>query len=209
MKKRMIIRTMAAGIISVCALTACNNAQEPDTQPANTSSAAKGGMKIAYIETDSIMTQYTFCTEYAAVLQKKSDNAKKTLTQKGQKLQDAINNFQKKLNNNEYTSREQAESVQTALARQQEDLQTLNDRLSAELANETIKYNEALHDSLQHFLNDYNKTKKYDFILAKSGDNILLANGAYNITDEVIKGLNKRYKPAENKDASGGDTKLK
>ena len=31
-------------------------------------------------------------------------------------------------------------------------------------------------------------------ILAKSGDNILLANPKYDITQDVINGLNKRYK---------------
>ena len=39
-----------------------------------------------------------------------------------------------------------------------------------------------------------NKDKKYAMVLAKSGDNILYADGAYNITNDVIKGLNKAYK---------------
>jgi outer membrane protein len=61
------------------------------------------------------------------------------------------------------------------------------------------KYNNALHDSIQNFLASYNKTHKYDYILSKSGDNILLANPKMNITEDVIKGLNKRYKKTEKK----------
>jgi outer membrane protein len=36
-------------------------------------------------------------------------------------------------------------------------------------------------------------------ILAKSGDNILMANAKYDITQDVINGLNKRYKKSEEK----------
>ena len=51
-----------------------------------------------------------------------------------------------------------------------------------------------MRDSIQNFLKQYNKTKKYDFIMSKAGDNMLLANPKYDITNEVVKGLNKRYK---------------
>ena len=70
-------------------------------------------------------------------------------------------------------------------------------RFESELANETQKFNVALRDSLNHFLEIYNKDKKYDFILAKSGDNILMANARYDITQDVINGLNKRYKKSD------------
>ena len=63
-----------------------------------------------------------------------------------------------------------------------------------ELANETATYNDGLRDSLQHFLAVYNKDKKYDMILTKQGDNILYAAKRFDITDDVINGLNKRYK---------------
>jgi outer membrane protein len=140
------------------------------------------------------MTQYEFCKEFTLILQKKSTNARNTLNQKGQTLQTAAANFQQKLQNNSFTSREQAESQQAAIQRQQQSLQELQARLENELANETQKYNDGLRDSLQHFLADYNKDKKFDFILTKQGDNILYAAKRFDITNDVINGLNKRYK---------------
>lgn len=131
-----------------------------------------------------------------ASLCKKSNNACNTLTQKGNALQAAVNNFQQKLNNNGFQSREQAASVQNAIQRQQNDLQELQARLENELATETAKFNEALRDSLQNFLKDYNADKHFDLILSKAGDNILLGSSKLDITQDVINGLNKRYKPA-------------
>ena len=174
-------------------MVSCNN-QSPkmDDQPA----AASGeGMKIAYVEVDSLMTQYNFAKDYSVTLQKKSNNARNTLNQKGNALQAAMANFQQKLNNNGFQSREQAASQQAAIQRQQNDLQELQARLENELASETAKFNEALRDSLQNFLKSYNEDKEFDLILSKAGDNILMGNKKLDITQDVINGLNKRYKP--------------
>jgi outer membrane protein len=153
------------------------------------------------------MTQYTFAKDYSVTLEKKSNNARNTLTQKGNQLQAAVNNFQQKLNNNGFQSREQAASVQAAIERQQRDLQELQTRLESELAKETQEFNVALRDSLNNFLVAYNADKKYDIILSKAGDNILLANKRFDITQDVINGLNKRYKPGTKKAAVKEDKK--
>ena len=189
--KKYIFSALAIAAMMV----SCNN-QSPkmDDQPA--AAASGDGLKIAYVEVDSLMTQYTFAKDYSVTLQKKSNNARNTLNQKGNALQAAAANFQQKLNNNGFQSREQAASQQAAIERQQRDLQELQARLENELANETSKFNEALRDSLQNFLKVYNKDKKFDLILAKSGDNILIADKKLDVTQDVINGLNKRYKPS-------------
>ena len=185
-------------VLAVAAVMAsCNNASpKMDEKPQAAGDESVSGMKIAYIEVDSLMTQYDFAKDYSVTLQKKSNNARNTLTQKGNQLQAAVNNFQQKLQNNGFQSREQAAGVQAAIERQQRDLQELQARLENELANETQKFNMALRDSLNNFLTSYNKDKKFDMILSKSGDNILFANKKFDITQDVINGLNKRYKPA-------------
>ena len=190
MKKYMFLATVA-----IMALASCNN-QSPkmDEQPAAAGAANNGSLKIAYVEVDSLMTQYEFCKEFTLILQKESTNARNTLNQKGQALQNAMQNFQQKLNNNGFASREQAEAQQAAIQRQQQSLQELQARLENELANETAKYNDGLRDSLMHFLDRYNKDKKYDLILTKQGDNILYAAKRFDITSDIINGLNKAYK---------------
>ena len=191
--KKYIFSALAIAAMMV----SCNNASpKMDDQPAS-GSASGAGIKIAYVEVDSLMTQFDFAKDYSESLQKKSINARNTLTQKGNALQAAVNNFQQKLNNNGFQSREQAAGVQAALERQQRDLQELQARLEGELASETAKFNEALRDSLQNFLKDYNADKKFDLILSKAGDNILMADKKFDITQDVINGLNKRYKPAK------------
>ncbi len=194
MKKNIFtVALLAATTIS--ALTSCNKSQNADNQANEETPAVPTELKIAYVEVDSIMTQYQFCKDYTQILTKKGQNIEATIQKKAQALQDAAGNFQSKIQQNAYT-REQAEAIQANLQKQNMDLQNLQQRLSSEFQNEQAKYNEALHDSINNFLKIYNKDKKYSIIFSKSGDNLLYADKAYDITKEIIAGLNKAYKPA-------------
>lgn len=194
MNKKTILRTVALAFVATMGMTSCDKSNPQMDQKANASAkAAAGDMKIAYVEVDSIMSQYKFCKEYSLILQKKGQNIQNTLAQKQQALQAAAANFQQKVQQNAYT-REQAEGVNASLQKQNNDLQMLNQRLSAEFQNETDQFNKALRDSIQHYLASYNKDKKYSIIFSKQGDNLLYADKAYDITNEIIAGLNKAYK---------------
>ena len=190
--KKVFSSAFALAMIALT-LTSCNKqAPQVDEKP-EAAKVANNGMKIAYVEVDSIMYQYKFCKEYSLILQKKSQNIQNTVNAKGRSLQAAAAKFQQDVQSNKYTQ-QQAEAVQAGLQKQNADLQALQQRLGSEFQNETDKFNKALRDSIQHYLAVYNKDKKYGLILSKAGDNILYADKAYDITNEVIAGLNKAYK---------------
>ncbi len=196
MNKNNIFGKLAIVALAAMTMTACDKSKNnaDDNAPA-TKQLAATETKIAFVEVDSIMSQYKFCKDYSLVLQKKGQNIQNTLASKQQQLEAAAANFQQKIQQNAYT-REQAQAIQAQLQKQNNDLQALNQRLSSEFQTETDKYNNALRDSIQHFLAQYNKDKKFSLILSKAGDNILYADKAHDITNEVIAGLNKAYKPA-------------
>lgn len=190
---------------AMIALNACNNNKEAETETEEVTPVEQDGtgLKVAYIEIDSLMSQYQFCTDYNLLLNQKGDNAAKLLQQKQRALQQHAAELQKKYESNGFTTRDELERAQNQLAKEQQDLAELDQRLTSELAAENAKLNAELRDSIQAFLKVYNKTKKYDYIMSKLGDNLLWANKKYDITKEVIAGLNKRYKkakPAEAKD---------
>ncbi len=195
------IRLITVAALAALTLSACDKSKAQVDSKEEQATSTASSLKIAYVEVDSIMAQYKFCKEYSLILQKKGQNIQNTLAGKQRQIEQAAANFQQKLQQNAYT-REQAESIQAGLQKQSVDLQALNQRLSNEFQVETDKYNKALRDSIQHFLAIYNKDKKYSLILSKAGDNLLYADKAYDITKDVIAGLNKAYKSMDNnKDA--------
>jgi outer membrane protein len=194
MNKKNFLRTLSVAAIAALTMSACNNAGKMDEKPAAAPTAAPSSLKIAFIEVDSIMTQYNFCKDYSKILEKRGNNIQSALASQEKNLEAAIKNFQNKAQNNGFKSQSEYEGQQAAIQRQQEQYVATRDRLAAELQSETDKFNAALHDSIDHFIAKYNKDKKYSMILTKQGDNILYGDKSLDITNEVVAGLNKAYK---------------
>ena len=187
------LSTIAMTFFASLSFMACQKQTPSESKEATNLSTNAQPIKLAYVEVDSIMTRYQFATEYAAVLKKKMETIQSTLNNKGLALQKDVADFQNKIQQGSITQ-EQATAMQSALQKKQAQLQNLQESLTAQYQEMQDTYNKALHASIQHFLASFNQSYKYDLIISKSGDNILLGNSKMDITDEVIKGLNKRYK---------------
>lgn len=183
--------------LTAFAFIACNNQPKQNDTVASknetTTTPASDNQKVAYVEIDSIMSQYTYWKDVTKIIKAKEANIQRTLAGKQKAIQAAAANFQQNVQANKYTQ-VQAQQIQASIQKQAQDADALQQRLGAEYQNEVAKYNKALSDSVHNYLKEYNKDKKFAIILAKSGDNILYADPAYNITDDVIKGMNQAYK---------------
>ena len=191
MKKYFTFMAFAAAAVL---FAACGTKNEDETtkEPAQQEEAA--GLKIAYVELDTLMSQYQLYKDYSEVLTRKGNNIQKPLAQKQRALENHAAAVQKKYESNEFTTRDEVERAQASIQKEQNDLAELADRLQNEFAMEQARINEEARDSIQSFLKRYNKSKKYDYVMVKAGDNLLIANPKYNITNDIVKGLNKRYK---------------
>ena len=186
------------------ALTICLMfAQCAGNNNASTTSAPVAGatgssnMKIAFVEIDSLLTKYNFWNDLSEQMLKKEENIRTTLNEKGKKLEAEAREFERKIQNNGFTSRERAEQEQARLMKQQQELQELQQKLANDLAAENQKNSLELRDSINSFLNEYNKSKGYDLIISNTAfDNLLYGNPALNITNEIVEGLNARYNPS-------------
>lgn len=166
----------------------------PTAQVSPTDSTRGALLPIAYINIDSLLLNYHFARESNESLMKKAEDSRLDLNVRGRQLQSEMNEFQRKLENNAFLSRERAESEQNRLLRKQQDLQQLDNKLSQDLMAAQQKMSEQLRDTINNFLKWYNQDKKYEFILSNtSNDNILLSGEEYDITEEVVRLLNLRY----------------
>ena len=172
------------------------SAQQSNTDATNTAAVAEKSIKIAFVDIDSLLAKYEFSIIVNKEMLRKEEDMRMKLAEKAKALQADYDDFQKKLQNNVYATRERAEEEQARILKQKDALEKLEQRLIGELSAESQKNNITLHDSINSFLKVYNAEKKFDLILSRVGDNLLYANDALNITEEVINGLNARYTPA-------------
>ena len=152
-------------------------------------------MPIAYLNVDSLLVNYTFAQEASERLMKKQEDARLKLNTKARTLQNEMADFQRKLENNAFLSRERAEKEQQRLLTKQQELQELEAKLTEDIMLENQKLNMQLADTLTNFLQEFNADGRFHVILSNSAkDNVLMAAEQYDITTQVIDGLNARCK---------------
>lgn len=159
----------------------------------------EGGLKIAYVDIDSLLLHYNFFTDLSEEMLRKEENSRLMLNEEAQKFQTEYEDFQRKLRNNVFSSQARAESEQKRLMKMQDDLNALNNKLTQDLNAEQEKNNAILSETIQNFINKYNKSHGFNLILTKSGDNILYADKALDITNQILEGLNAEYSSDDKK----------
>ena len=175
-------------------------------KPANADVQAQGDLlPIAIINTDSILKHYTLAVESSEKLMSryeestvKLDTKAKALQKEAETFQRDVLDFQRKVEANAFLSRERAESEQARLQKKeqqlmakQQDLESLRQKLSADFMDEQNALTQQLQDSVQAYLREFNADGHYHLVL---NDAVLMNKVAgYDITNEVIEGLNARY----------------
>ena len=162
-------------------------------------------LPVAIVNTDSILKHYTLAVEASEKLQTqyeesmvKLDGKAKAFQKEYETFQQDVLNFQKKVEANAFLSRERAESEQQRLQKKeqqllakQQELENLRQKLSNDFMTQQAELTQQLTDSVQLFLRDYNADGHLHLII---NDAVLLNKAAgYDVTDEVIEGLNARY----------------
>ena len=156
----------------------------------------EGNMPIAYINLDSILQGYTFALEAQDKLMTRQENARLELNQKARTLQNEMADFQRKLENNAFLSRERAESEQQRILKKQQDLENREAQLTQEIMQENQELQIQLADTILSYVKELNADGRYQMIFSNNAkDNILLSAEGYDITAEVVSALNARYTP--------------
>jgi outer membrane protein len=156
-------------------------------------SAAGNSMPIAFIDLDSLMSNYTYFIDLSEQIAKKYENSRASLTEKLRKLQSDVADFQRKVDTGSFLSTERMEAEQQRILTKDRELQELQTKTSQELAEEQARINEELRNTIVLQLREFNKGKGFHIVYGKMNDNILYADDAYNITGEVIDYLNKQH----------------
>ena len=186
-------------VILVAALATLFGIVLTGNKPANTEVAAETKstelMPVAYLNVDSLLANYTFAQEASEKLMNKQEDARTKMNAKLRTFQNELADFQYKLENNGFLSRVRAEQAQQKLAKKEQELQELEAKLTQDIMLENQKLNLQLADSVTNFLKEFNADGRFHIILSNNAkDNVLMASEQYDITNEVISGMNKRCK---------------
>lgn len=151
--------------------------------------------KLVYINSDVLNKDYDFVKDLTATAMAKQQRLQNTYESKAKKLQEDYADFQQKAGQG-LLSENQANTAQNDLVKRKDELDQMENQLQ-ELMAEVQRNNEEVRKSVINYIQEYNKTGQYNFILTYTdgpGGVVLLANDSLDITKDIVDGLNAQYR---------------
>lgn len=167
------------------------NACEKKAASVEVNSSDSPGLKIAYVNGDSILFNFNEFRAESEAMEEKQRKAEEDLQKKGAALEREFITYQQQAQKGTMTGKEM-EAREKYLTNKQEALMAERDKAAKEIMEETSQINERLQKVLQDRLNEIKDKEGYDFILSYvAGGPILIADEKYDITERVLAELNK------------------
>ncbi len=185
----------AALVLAVSCTNGNTNSMVSPAVPADTSTM--GRMVIRYIDGDSLMANYNLAREISEAVLRRSNQLDSEQQKRGAEINRFGNEIQNKYQNNGYLTQESFNADQAKWQQMQVDAQNYLAKLQRDAQNEMQQYNMQLKDSVENFINEYARLKGFDMIIYKATG--VFMDKKYDVTKEVVDGLNKRYTKVEKK----------
>jgi outer membrane protein len=177
MKKSLVIIAIAFSIIS------CNKKAEVTST------------KTAYVDTSKLMMESTEAKDIEAKYKAKSQEMGKELEIEIAKFKAEAGSFQK---NAQMNGQAWAQQKGAELQKREQQLQYAEQSIAQQLQQESGVEIDSVVSNVKKFIKSYGKEKGYAYIYG-TGDaaSILYAEDKYDITNELIKLLNDKYKASK------------
>lgn len=189
----------AAGLLMLCAVASCSDSAKttaaPETTPSTTTADSgdsfASSTNIRYIDLDTIMEYYHLAKDVQEFTIRTYSDLEQAQRTEANKIQKFGQSIEDKARSNGYLTEASYNADVQKLNKMNADAQNAIAAQQRKAEQDLMAQNQQLNDSIQSFINDYNKAHHYDAILFKAAG--VYFNPALDITKEVIEGLNSRY----------------
>jgi outer membrane protein len=138
------------------------------------------------------MSQYEMFKDERAIMETKTKQAESNFIAAQKKFEKEANDFQQRA---QFLTITDKEAKQEKLYNEQQRLVQMEQTLSAQLQKDEAEVSKRIFDTIEVFLKDYAKENNYTYVLSYTrGGGIWYADQGLDITTDVVKILNERYK---------------
>lgn len=164
-----------------------NTAIEDSTE----SKSVESSIRIAFIYGDTLNEKYEFLKEAQSELDQEEKVIQERLDRKLRKAQSRAAELQQQAPS---MTQMQMQEAQLELQNLDIEIQQFQEKLTTDFRKREAQLQKEYIQRVDSFLDEFNADGRYDFIMNyQQGGNLIWVNNAYDITDEVLKGLNDSY----------------
>lgn len=164
-------------------------ARQGNPQQLQASAAADHPLRIAYFDLDSLENDFLLFNDVKDEINQKNEANTREKMKMRQMYQDKVNSYSKKGE----LSQQESETANTELRGMQEQMSNRAQMLDQDLQDFSMRKQKELRTKIEDFLKDYNKDKGYSFVFSNEPNLIFYRDTVYNITGDLVKGLNAAY----------------
>lgn len=190
----MKINTISTAVLSVAMILGFGQCKQQGSTTSTQESVpvAVSGLKIAFIDVDSLILNYAFYQDLSEELLRKEENYRLVLTEEANKFQKEVDEFNRKIQNNVFSSQERAQQESNRLEKKRQSIDEKSVKYSNELDLENRQNSQQVSEAIDAYVKEYNKSHGFNLILTRSS--LVYADDVMNITAEILEGLNAEYK---------------
>jgi outer membrane protein len=169
-----------------------HNQKTVQTQVSNGTEKPTSNFTVAYFDLDSLEAHYSYFKELLNQVKSKENAMNLELSSMEKSYQKKISEWQQKGN---AMTQAEGEQAQREYATMQQNYQLRKQTLQEELFRHNEDLKADIRKRIEDYLNEFNKGKKYSYIFAYESSSFMYCKDtAFNITKELIEGLNATYK---------------
>jgi len=193
MKKLPLILSAVAlaGVIAIAILIFIGKAGNGSGENSS-NSAGQGALKIAYIQTDSVLVNYQLAIDLQREFASQQQQFTSDFSRKRENFENQAVAFQEKLQRGGFLSEDRAVKERDRILGMEQEIKQMDYELSNKMSQMEASINKQLADSIVSYVKDYNKKHNYTLIFSNAG-NIIVGNPQNNISKQILDGLNARY----------------
>lgn len=167
------------------------NAVANNSQQGKLVVSSPNSFRIAYFVMDSIEKNFQMVKEVKEQLNKKEDDLNNEMDVMNRSYQQKLNGYQSKA---ESMTQAQSESASQDLLQMQDQIKNRRQSLNQEYNDLVTRKMADVRTKIEDFLKVYNLDKGYSYIISYEPGLFYYKDTIYNITNDVVKGLNALYK---------------
>ena len=150
-------------------------------------------ISIAYFNMDSVMSQWDLYFEYQQELGQKQSEMEADFAGRTETFYQSVQDAQYKIQRGLVT-RAESEQLQQQLTAEEQNLMTLQNQYSQQLQEEGLVKNRKMLDMIERYVSELSQATGYSYVYSyQFGGNLIYGAKPYDITSQVVKGLNEKY----------------
>jgi outer membrane protein len=192
-----VILTLAVGYIAFTQFRGTKTADSRINRNSPDTSAFSSNFRIAYFEMDSVENNFDMVKDVKAEMNKKEEAISNELNRLGKNFEQRYTYFQTQAQSGSL-SEAQTEAAGKELKSLDEQLKTRKQVLDQDYNDFVMRRMKDVKTKIEDYLKDYNKEKGYAYIMTNEPGFIYYRDTVYNITGDLIRGLNDKHKNKKN-----------